>query len=304
MEHLHFSAVVPPADFQDLNIHQYLPRYRVVAETTASIPQVSFTWKTNLRPHIRLMSQSQQAPAAMEFSTPPSFKDTQADPGATLAWLTENISTIYQTARTPSPSPDKPPALSRSAYLGLYTTAHNYVEITKHAYKANPSDREPLNGQDLYQSLEKIIRSHCAEISARLFTTASDTDDNGAASHAMIQEYLAQCQMLTQDLAALVAHLLRHLERVWIQREVDEKRRGVYFIPDLHKVIWKEVIVLQVGANSTTAAAATVRSELDKALRTLMQGQGEDGVERDRKALAERCLETLRPMGVELNMSV
>jgi len=250
------------------------------------------------------MSQSQLTPATMEFSTPPSFKDTQADPGATLAWLTENISTIYQTARTTSPYPDKPPALSRSAYLGLYTTAHNYVEITKHAYQANPNDLEPLNGQDLYQSLEKIIRSHCARISARLFTTASDTGDSGAASHAMIQEYLAQHQMLTQHLATLIAHLLRHLDRVWIRREVDEKRRGVHFIPDLHKIIWKEEIVLQVGGNSTTATAATIRSELDTALRMLMQGRGEEGVERDRKALALRCLETLRTMGVDLNVSV
>jgi len=239
----------------------------------------------------------------MQFSTPPSFKDTQADPGATLAWLTESISAIYQTARTTSPSPDKPPALSRSAYLGLYTTSHNYVEISKHAYKANPNDLEPLNGQDLYQGLEKIIRSHCAEISARLFNPESRTGDIGAASHAMIQEYLAQYQMLTQDLAALIAHLLRHLERVWIQREVDEKRRGVYFIPDLHKMIWKEEIVLQVGANSTTAVGATIRSELDKALRTLMQGQGEDGVESDKKALTEHCLETLRTIGVDLNVS-
>jgi len=250
------------------------------------------------------MSQPQPLSAALEFPQPPSFKDTQSDPAATLTWLKENIATIYLTGRTTSLPQDKPPTLARSAYLGVYTTTHNYVEITKHAYKRKPEDLEPLNPHDLYRGLEEIIRDHCSQVRAQLFTLGNSNGANGAAARAMIRGYLAQWKMLTQQLAALVAHLLRHLDRVWIRRELDEKRKAVYCIQDLHQVIWKEEILLQVGGDSAAGEAATVRSELKRALEMLEQGQDQDGVETDGKALAERFLGSLRAVGVDLEVSV
>lgn len=250
------------------------------------------------------MSQSQPPPDALEFPQPPSFKDTQSDPAATLAWLKKNIATIYLTGRTTSPSGDKPPTLARGAYLGVYTTTHNYVEITKHAYKRRADDLEPLNGEDLYRGLEEITRSHCSQVRTHIFTIKNDNEANGNASHAMIREYLAQWKMLTQHLAALIAHLLRHLDRVWIRRELDEKRKVIYSIEELHTVVWKEEILLQVGGDSTTTAATTARSELKQALETLLQEQGQDEVETDGKKLAVRFLESLKTVGVDLEAPV
>ena len=241
--------------------------------------------------------------AALEFPQPPSRKDTKSDPAATLAWLKENIATIYMIGRETSLSQHKPPVLAQSAYLRLYTTTHNYVEITRFPRKKEPDDPEPLDGESLYRCLEQIIRSHCSEIKDRLFAPDNSTGANGEASYAMIQEYLVQWKMLTQHLAALVARVMRHLERHWIKRELDEKRKAIYAIEDLHTVIWKKT-VLHVGGESTTVAASTARAELKHAVGMLLQEQSEDGVETDRKDLAERFLESLRTMDVDLEASI
>jgi hypothetical protein len=249
------------------------------------------------------MSQLDPPSAGLEFPQPPSFKDTQADSAATLAWLKENIATIYLTARTTSASQDQPSVLTRSAYLSVYTTAHNYCEITKHTYKTKPDDPTPPNGQDLYRSLEQIIRNHCSEIRARVFTPENSTGVNRA-GRVMIQEYLAQWKMFEQHLAPLFAHLMRHLERVWIRRELDEKRKGLHFIKDLHTMVWKEEILHQVGGYSTTAAAVSTRSELEQAVGTLLQEQSQVGVESDGKDLAQGFSESLRAVGVNLDVGV
>ena len=52
---------------------------------------------------------------------------------------------IYLAARL-SPSHDQPPPLARSAYLHLYSTAHEYTDSTKTA-------RESPNSSDLYHFL-------------------------------------------------------------------------------------------------------------------------------------------------------
>jgi hypothetical protein len=246
------------------------------------------------------MSQPDSAPAALEFPKPPSFKDTQADPAATLAWLEENIATIYLAGRTTSASQDKPPTLARSAYLGAYTTVHNYCEITKHARSTTPNEPKPLSGEDLYRGLEGIIRSHCAEVRARLSFTPTDS----TAAVKMIQEYLAQWNIFSQHLAPLTAHLMRHLDRHWIQRVIDEKRKDVYSIGELHTVVWKEEILLQGSGDSTTAAASSIRSELKRAVGVLLQDDGENGGESDKKSLAEQFLGSLRTIGVDLKASV
>jgi hypothetical protein len=246
------------------------------------------------------MAQPSPRSAALEFPKPPSFKDTQADPATTLAWLKENISTIYLTTRTTSVSQDQPPVLARSAYLSLYTTAHNYCEITKHARSPRRGDPKPLSGEDLYGCLEEIIRSHCSEIRARLSFTPTESTE----AVKMIQEYLTQWNMLSQHLVPSVAHLLRHLERHCIQRWLDEKRTGVYLIQELHTVIWKEEILSQARGDSTTASASSIRLELERAVGALLQGQSGDGVDGDGKALAERFLESLKTIGVDPEASV
>jgi hypothetical protein len=245
------------------------------------------------------MSQPQPPPAALEFLEPPSRKDAEADPAATLAWLKENITAIYLTGRRTSPSQDKPPALAPSSYLGLYTAVHNYCRFAVHA-RNTKSNAAQLTGELLYRGLEEIIRDHCSQVRARLLSFSKER----TAVAEMVQEYLAQWSMLTQHLAPMVAHTLGHLERFWVLRELDEKRKDIYPIRDLHTVVWEEEILSQAGGDSTMATAATTRSELERAVRTLLQEQGGDGIESDRKDLAERFLESLRSIGVDMKPSV
>jgi hypothetical protein len=248
------------------------------------------------------MSQPPPPPATLEFPKPPSFKETQADPAATLAWLKENVATIYLTAKKTSVSQGQPPTLTISAYSRLYTTAHNYCEITKHARSTKPNEPKPLSGEDLYRGLEEITRNHCSEVRASL---PSALKGDTMAAVKIIQEYLAQWNIFSQHLEPVIAHVMRHLDRHWIQRVIDEKHKDVYSIQDLHTVVWKEEILFQgSGGSTTTAVASSIRSELERAVGVLLQEDGEDGGESDQKDLAERFLESLRTIGVDLRASV
>lgn len=221
------------------------------------------------------------APAELSFPQRPSTQDTKNDSAATLAWLKTNVSAVYLAART-NPSPGEPPRLSRSAYLDFYTTAHDYCMVTKTA-------RSPPLRDDLYHGLRDAIQAHCSEVRKILFDPKNVAGVDGARH--TIGEYLAQWQRFTH-VAFLVANLLRPLEKDWISRLIDEKRKDVYRIKELHTNVWKTEI-LQIGVDSTMAATG---SELQKALVTL-QEHGEDGVGSDNN-LVERFLESLKAIGV------
>lgn len=227
------------------------------------------------------MSTSEPVPAELSFPQRPSTQDTKNDSAATLAWLKTNVSAVYLAGRT-KPSPEEPPRLARSAYLDFYTAAHDYCMVTKTA-------RSPPLIDDLYRGLRDAIQAHCSEVRDQLFGHGSRTGIDDARH--TIGEYLAQWQRFTH-IAPLVANLLRSLEKDWISRLIDEKRKDVYRIKDLHTNIWKNEI-LQVGVDSTMAATG---SELQKALVTL-QEHGEDGVESDNN-LVEGFLESLKTIGV------
>jgi hypothetical protein len=127
------------------------------------------------------MSSSESSPTELEFPQSPSAKEIRSDHAAALAWLKTTIATLYTAART-SPSQDKPPTLTRNAYLGLYSTVHEYTEATKTA-RASP------NTNDLYQFLWDQIKLHCSEVRARLLSAETSTEVD--ARH-MVERYLAE----------------------------------------------------------------------------------------------------------------
>lgn len=151
--------------------------------------------------------------------------------------------------------------------------------------------KDALDGEDLYHGIREEIIRNCFEVRKVLLASGgSDEADN--ARH-LIEDYMAHWQMLIQ-LAALISHLLQPLERDWILRTMDEKRKEAFLIKDLHTKAWKDE-VLQVGVDSAEAAIGSKIEKADQVLRA----QGEDGGAND-KDLAERFLGSFEVIRVGL----
>jgi hypothetical protein len=228
--------------------------------------------------YIIAMSPPGSIPTSLQFSQPPSTKDTKADPAPTLAWLKNKIAIIYQEART-SPVQDRPPTLARTAYLNLYSAAHDYCELTKTA-------RTSPNCNDLYQFVQSEIRAHCSEIRACSHPSENGTGVDDARS--TVEMYLAQGHQFAL-LAGLISNLLRVLDRARTKRNIDEGKKHAYLIKDLHNLLWKSEI-LRVGVDSAET------EKIASAVATLRQ-QTESQIEGD-KVLVDKFMESLETIGV------
>lgn len=151
--------------------------------------------------------------------------------------------------------------------------------------------KDALDGEDLYRGIREETIKHCTEVRTLLLALEDGNEVND--SRRLIEDYMAHWQMLTQ-LAALISHLLQPLERDWILRERDEKRKEAFLIKDLHTKAWKNEI-LQVGVDSTEAAIGSKIERAGKAVKA----QDENGGASD-KDLAERFVQSLEGIRVGL----
>jgi hypothetical protein len=234
---------------------------------------------------IAAMSSPEGLPAALQFSQPPS--NVRSDHAAALEWLKTSIAAIYHAARS-SPTQDQPPTLARSAYLNLYSTAHEYTDSTKTA-------KEPPNSGDLYHFLWDQIKTHCLEVRAHL--SAAENAEGVDGARRTVEDYLSYWHHFTL-LAGLVANALRSLDRTHIQVMVSAKQKDWYYIKDLHKLAWKDEI-LQLDKSS---AETDVESKVANAMATLQKQSG-SVVESDRD-LVERLLESLQAMDAQRKAQV
>lgn len=218
---------------------------------------------------------------AIHFPPRPLIKDIKSDSTATLKWLKPNLATLYLAGRT-APYDPEPPKIARNSYLDLYSVTYDYCMATTATGRGIPG------GELLYRALQDEIRTHCSEVRAHLLGPEDDSKGVDGARH-VLREYLAQWHRLTQ-LADLIAKLLGFLDRHWIKRAVDEGRKGIYSIKDLHTVVWKNEI-LQVGVDSSEAV---VGSEIARSM-AMLQNHGKLDGDTD---LVERFLESLRTIGV------
>jgi hypothetical protein len=188
-----------------------------------------------------------------------------------------------------TPAQDELPTLARGAYLDMYSTVHDYCMVTKAAPRSQ--QKGFLTPGHLYYGLRDAIAAHCSEIRVLLVDPENSMGVDVDGARRMISSYLAQQGRFTQ-LADLISHLLRSLDKDWIVREISEKKKNIHLIKNLHTVVWKNEI-LQVGVDSSEAACG---SKIATAMATL-QKQGEDGAEGDND-LVGRFLESLKAMGV------
>lgn len=206
-----------------------------------------------------------------------------SDHAVTLAWLKTSIASIYLAAKS-SPTHGQLPTLARSAYLHLYSTAHEYTDSTKTA-------RESPNSSDLYHFLYDQIMAHCAEV--RVHLDAADNGEGADGARRTIKNYLSHWHHFML-LAGLVANVLRSLDRTHIQQMISEKRQDWHCIKDLHKLVWKDEI-LQLGKDSTEG---DIGSKVASAMAALQKEPG-DEVESD-KDLVERVLKSLEALDRQL----
>ena len=94
--------------------------------------------------------------------------------------------------------------------------------------------------------LEKEVRNYCHGVRSYIFIT--DNDEEGDPARRLLKAYMTQYNKFAH-LSNLVKNLMQVLERHWIRREIDEKKKNVYLIEDLNKMIWRQE-VLQVSANT------------------------------------------------------
>jgi hypothetical protein len=231
------------------------------------------------------MSTPEALPAALQFTQPPS--NIRFDHAAALAWLETSIATIYLAARS-SPTQDQPPTLARSAYLNLYSTAHEYTDSTK-------TVKESPNSSDLYLFIWDQIKTHCSEVRTHLSAAENGEGTDGA--RRTIEDYLSHWYHFML-LAGLVANVLRSLDRTHIHVMVSAKQKDWYHIKDLHKLVRKDEI-LQLDKYSTEA---DIGSKVASAMATLQKQNGNDvGADEE---LANSVLESLQALDAQRKAQV
>jgi hypothetical protein len=231
------------------------------------------------------MSSLETLPAALQFSPPPT--NVRSDHAAALEWLKTSIAAIYLAANS-SPTQDQPSSLARSAYLNLYSTAHEYTDST------NTVNESP-NSSDLYLFLWDQIKAHCSEVRTHL--SAAESGDGVPGARRTIENYLSHWHHFML-LAGLVANVLRSLDRTHIQVMVSAKQKDWHHIKDLHKFVWKdEILQLDVSSNEVDFG-----SKIASAMAVLQkQTADETGSDED---LVTKFLKSLQALDVQRKAQV
>lgn len=89
---------------------------------------------------------------------------------------------------------------------------------------------------------------------------------------------------------------MQFVERHWIRRVIDEKRKDIHLIRDLHDKIWREQ-VLQVDTRSATTELRN--GQLVDAVR-IIQEQGKERTDRDEE-LIDTFVNSLATLDIALD---
>ncbi|TIA33691.1 Cullin repeat-containing protein [Aureobasidium pullulans] len=209
------------------------------------------------------------------------LRNTPTDPVATLAYIQSQITAIYSTASAEQQD-DNAPKLDHDTYINIYTAIHSYCTATK-----SPK------GEDLYRYLEKEVRNYCHGVRSYIFIT--DNDEEGDPARRLLKAYMTQYNKFAH-LSNLVKNLMQVLERHWIRREIDERKKNVYLIEDLNKMIWRQE-VLQVSANTVPTKQGL--GEVADAV-TELREKGGGTAEYDLK-LVKNVVKSLSSLGLTLD---
>ncbi|KAG9688254.1 hypothetical protein KCU85_g9761, partial [Aureobasidium melanogenum] len=216
-----------------------------------------------------------------------SRQQTHAKPPPTLAWIQSRVHDIYSAAKHLPPD-SKSVTISRSAYTELYTAIFDYLVFDKQG-------SAHLKGEDLYRGLEREIRIYCSDIRHEFSskeTQENDKDENAA--ERLLTAYLFQYERFL-SLTKLVRNILGFVERHWIKRELDEKRKDVYTIEDLHRKLWKEE-TLQIQKDEPSSQELQALT----AAATVLRGKA-GGMTAEEKDQVEGVVKSLSSLGLSID---
>ncbi|KAI5243927.1 Cullin repeat-containing protein [Aureobasidium subglaciale] len=205
----------------------------------------------------------------------PTFLQKKAtDPAATLFYIQDQVSIIYKSARA-NQQDEHPPPPDHNTYIKIYTAIWQFT--TAGGRRSNAAH---LAGEEIYRVLEREIRNYCIDIREVVFTASDDADGNPPRK--LLSGYVASYRRFA-NLSILMKNLMKYVERHWIRREIDEKKKNIYLIEDLHKLIWREEI-LQISAHNTLSKKGV--EDLSDAVAAL-QGANQGITEHDRKLITD-----------------
>lgn len=169
----------------------------------------------------------------------------------------------------------------------------DYCVTTKTASKDGSSTVPTI--EDLYRSSERETKNRCVLVREIIFILTTDVIDNNKALQEILARYNFQWQRYTQA-TQLVRNLMQFVERHWIRRVIDEKRKDIHLIRDLHDKIWREQ-VLQVDTRSATTELRN--GQLVDAVR-IIQEQGKERTDRDEE-LIDTFVNSLATLDIALD---
>jgi hypothetical protein len=190
--------------------------------------------------------------ARLSFSVPkpPSKQSTRDNPDETLTWLNLRLRELVTAFEH---NPDADPVLDVGTYMVIYSTTHQYTTSTKDHSGVPPAER-------LYKSLEDIIRSHCRDLRIEILQSHSEATDQDVA---ILEAYAREWKRHGQ-LAKLMAHNYRYVERHWIRQEMDRPKSDVYVIKDLHSLIWSEEVM--IGSSQSCQPSDATKDDFEAIL--------------------------------------
>lgn len=230
--------------------------------------------------------------ARLVFSVPkpPSKWSTRDNPDETLAWINKRLSEMVTAFKQ---SGDENPSLDLGAYMVIYSTIHQYTVAGMNHNGESPA-------KWLYDGIATTIRSHCKDVRTEILQSHSlAADKDLAIMERYTREWKRHC-----NLAKLIAHNYRYMERHWIKREQDHGTSGVYTIQDLHSVIWREEVAIGRSQSGRESNAEDDDSEsiLDIAV-TLCKREGldpEEGLGEQASDLLRETFKSFEEIGIKI----
>jgi hypothetical protein len=230
--------------------------------------------------------------ARLVFSVPkpPTKWSTRDNPDETLAWINKRLSEMVTAFKQSS---DENPTLDLGAYMVIYSMIHQYTVAGMNHNGESPA-------KWLYDGIATTIRSHCKDIRTEVLQSHSRvTDKDLAIMERYTREWKRHC-----NLAKLIAHNYRYMERHWIKREQDHGTPGVYTIQDLHSVTWRGEVAIGSSQSGRKPNSEDDDSEiiLDIAVR-LCKREGldpEEGLGEQASDLLRETFKSFEEIGIKI----
>ncbi|USW56455.1 Putative cullin repeat-like-containing domain superfamily [Septoria linicola] len=221
----------------------------------------------------------------LQASEPPTPKETRADPATALAWLKDRFTQIYSAQRL---AQGIPLVIPMATYMQIYTVIHGYVTTVRSQSGKGP----PVGGGDIYHSLTQDVKA-CCESGREIILRSTEGSSGEVDTQRLVQVY-NRLWTAFLDTTNQADHLFRFVERHYVKREIDENRKDIYLIRQLHRRIWAEEIL---GVDA--ASGQPVPEKPLDILFAIRQENGKQSQDEESVANVKTAVSSLSTLGFE-----